>query len=71
MEAIKDIPGIIVHGRYDMVCPLNNATALHKQWPASELHIVRDAGHSASEPGNVDALIRATQEISKKLQTVS
>ena len=71
MEEIKDIPGIIVHGRYDMVCPLNNATALHKQWPASELHIIRDAGHSASEPGNVDALIRATQEISSKLQTVS
>tara|TARA_B110000438_G_scaffold57090_1_gene57156 strand:- start:3684 stop:4643 length:960 start_codon:yes stop_codon:yes gene_type:complete len=71
MEEIKDIPGIIVHGRYDMVCPLNNATALHKQWPASELHIIRDAGHSASEPGNVDALIRATQEIGSKLQPVN
>lgn len=71
MESIKDIPGLIVHGRYDMVCPLNNALALHQQWPASELHIVRDAGHSASEPGNVDALIRATQEIAKKLGTVS
>lgn len=71
MEEIKGIPGIIVHGRYDMVCPLNNATALHKQWPASELHIIRDAGHSASEPGNVDALIRATQEIGSKLQPVN
>ena len=69
MSAIADIPGLIIHGRYDMICPLNNALDLHHQWPNSELHIVRDAGHSASEPGNVDALIRATQEIAKKLES--
>lgn len=68
MDAIKDIPGTIVHGRYDMVCPLDNAYHLHHHWPASELHIVRDAGHSASEPGNVDALIRATHDIAKNLE---
>jgi proline iminopeptidase len=68
MDAIKDIPGTIVHGRYDMVCPLDNAYLLHHHWPASELHIVRDAGHSASEPGNVDALIRATHDIAKNLE---
>ena len=44
------------------------AQALHQLWPASELHIVRDAGHSASEPGTVDALIRATADIAKELQ---
>lgn len=70
MEVLKDIPGRIVHGRYDMVCPLDNALALHQRWPSSELHIVRDAGHSATEPGTVDALIRATGDIAKNLQSV-
>lgn len=68
MSKIQHIPAKIVHGRYDMVCPLDNALALHNQWPESELSIVRDAGHSASEPGIVDALIRATGEMSKILQ---
>jgi len=67
---IQDIPGRIVHGRYDVLCPLNNALALHQRWRNSELHIVRDAGHSASEAGTVDALIRATQDIAKELKTV-
>ncbi|MDA0687401.1 MAG: prolyl aminopeptidase [Proteobacteria bacterium] len=70
MDAVKDIPGTIIHGRYDIVCPLDNAYLLHHHWPASELHIVRDAGHSASEPGNVDALIRATHDIVKNLEDV-
>lgn len=68
MQAITDIPGRIVHGRYDMVCPLDNALSLHRSWSASELYIIRDAGHSASEPGNVDALIRAVNEIAKELE---
>jgi proline iminopeptidase len=71
MHLIGDIPGRIIHGRYDMVCPLDNALALHQQWPQAELHIVRDSGHSASEPGTVDALIRATRDIAKKLESVS
>ncbi|MGB4248909.1 MAG: prolyl aminopeptidase [Pseudohongiellaceae bacterium] len=62
---LHGIPGIIVHGRYDVVCPLDNATALHKLWPDSELLIVRDAGHSALEPGIIDALVRATAEMAK------
>ncbi len=68
MAAIAEIPGQIVHGRYDMVCPLSQALELHRLWPASELHIVRDAGHSASEPGTVDALIRATANMAKLLE---
>ena len=68
IESIKDIPGIIVHGRYDMVCPLDNAHTLHKSWPSSELHIVRDAGHASSEPSIVDALVRATDEMAKLLK---
>lgn len=64
---IADIPGIIVHGRYDMVCPLDNAFALHKVWPCAELDIIRDAGHSAAEPGIVDALVRATNHFARKI----
>ncbi len=60
---LAGIPGFIIHGRYDVVCPLDNATALHNCWPESELYIIRDAGHSAVEPGIADALIRATQEM--------
>jgi proline iminopeptidase len=71
MQSIKDIPGRIVHGRYDMVCPLDNALRLHQQWPNSELVIVRDAGHSASEPGTVDALIRVVADIAKQLKSAS
>jgi proline iminopeptidase len=72
MPLNRDIPGRIVHGRYDMVCPLENALALHRhrhrQWPEAELYIVRESGHSASEPGTVDVLILASQYIAKKLE---
>lgn len=60
---LKDIPGVIVHGRYDMVCPLDNALALSKAWPEAELQIIRDAGHSASEPPIVDALMRGVENV--------
>ena len=63
---LADIPGVIVHGRYDMVCPLDNALALHRAWPEAELHIIRDAGHSASEPAIVDALLRGVDEVVAK-----
>lgn len=67
MDSIKEIPGRIIHGRYDVICPLDNAIALADAWTAAELHIVRDAGHSASESGNVDALIRASHDIAREL----
>ena len=57
---LVDIPGVIVHGRYDIVCPLEQAWALHRAWPQAELMVIPDAGHSATEPGIVDALITAT-----------
>lgn len=60
---LEGIPGIIVHGRYDMICPFENARALHLSWPGSRLHIIRDAGHSATEVGIIDALIQATDEM--------
>lgn len=71
IDNLKGIPSRIIHGRYDMVCALENAQTLHKLWEGSELTIVRDAGHSASEPGNIDALIRAVQDIAKQLQATS
>ena len=62
---IRHIPNYIIHGRYDMVCPLETAWELHQQTPASELLIVRDAGHSVREPGIIDALIVTTKKMSK------
>lgn len=64
---LADIPGVIVHGRYDAVCPLKNAWDLHQAWPRAELRVIPDAGHSALEPGIVDALVRATVDLSKRL----
>lgn len=63
---IAHIPGIIVHGRYDMPCPLRYAWELHKAWPASVLNIVEGAGHSLAEPGILDRLIRATDRFAGK-----
>ncbi len=57
---LRDIPGVIVQGRYDVVCPAESAWALHRAWPGSELRMVPDAGHSASEPGIVHELVAAT-----------
>jgi proline iminopeptidase len=64
---LADIPGVIVHGRYDVICPLDNAYLLHKAWPGSELNIIREAGHASREVGIVDALIRATNDMAKEL----
>ena len=63
---LAHIPAVIVHGRYDMVCPLDNALALGRAWPEADLQIIRDAGHSASEPAIVDALIRAVEDVVSK-----
>jgi proline iminopeptidase len=57
---IKDIPGAIVHGRYDVVCPLQNAFDLHKAWPKARLEVTPVSGHSGFEAENVDALVRTT-----------
>lgn len=65
---LAGIPGTIVHGRYDMICTLDNAVELHRAWPESELQIIRDAGHSSSEPSIVDALVRATRDMARQLR---
>lgn len=65
---LKHIPGIIIHGRYDMVCPIESAWALHKAWPEARLEIVPDAGHAASEPTIASALVKATNEMANLLK---
>lgn len=59
-DRLRDIPGTIVHGRYDVVCPVQNAWDLAKVWPRAQLTICPNSGHSAFEPEIIDALIRAT-----------
>jgi proline iminopeptidase len=59
---IAKIPGWIVQGRFDVVTPLESAWALHKAWPAARFDIIWDAGHASTEPGIIDALVRATDQ---------
>ena len=61
-KVLKNIPITIIQGRYDMVCPPKTAYDLKKQLPHSELVIVPDAGHSASESGILSSLISATEK---------
>lgn len=64
---LAGIPGVIVHGRYDVVCPVEQAWALHRAWPGAELHVVPDAGHSALEAGIVNRLVMATEQTATRL----
>jgi len=68
MHKLADIPGIIVQGRYDIICPMESAWALHQAWPGSILQIIPDAGHSATETGIVNALVKATDDIHHDLK---
>jgi proline iminopeptidase len=58
---LKAIPGVIVHGRYDVVTPVRIAFDLARAWPQADLRIVPDAGHAMTEPGIVHELIAATR----------
>ena len=60
VDLVRHIPAVIIHGRYDVVCPVSNAWDLSRRWPEAQLKIIQDAGHSAFEPGITDALITAT-----------
>jgi proline iminopeptidase len=57
---IRHIPGVIVQGRYDIVCPMETAWALHRAWPEAEMYVAQTSGHSAFEPEIVHHLIAAT-----------
>ncbi len=60
VDRIRHLPGIIVQGRYDVVCPPVTAWELHRAWPEAAFHLIPDAGHSMSEPGIRTALLDAT-----------
>ena len=60
VDRIRHIPAVIVHGRYDVICPLANAWDLHRAWPEATFRIVPDAGHASTETGIAAALVSAT-----------
>jgi proline iminopeptidase len=62
---LRHIPGVIVQGRYDVVCPATSAWDLHRVWPKAKLVIVPDAGHSMTEPGIRSALIEETDRFAR------
>ncbi|HZP21245.1 MAG TPA: prolyl aminopeptidase [Bauldia sp.] len=63
---LRDIPGVIVHGRYDLCTPIFIAHDLHRKWPEADFRIVPDAGHAMSEPGIVHELIGATERFKSR-----
>ncbi|MEM6304957.1 MAG: prolyl aminopeptidase [Pseudomonadota bacterium] len=66
MDRIAHIPGVIVQGRYDMICPPASAYAIAQKWPKAELKMVRNAGHALSEPGISAELVRAMDRIAEQ-----
>jgi proline iminopeptidase len=62
---LRHLPGVIVQGRYDMVCPIRSADELARAWPEAEYVIVPDAGHSAMEPGIREQLVLATERMKR------
>jgi proline iminopeptidase len=64
---LADIPGVIIHGRYDLICPLRSALELHQVWPRADLQVIPDAGHAAFEPGIARALVAATDRFADLL----
>ena len=65
LDRIRHIPATIVHGRYDIICPMKNAWDLSHAWPEAELHVVL-AGHSAADPAIVDQLVQATDKLADR-----
>ena len=68
MDRLQDIPGYIIHGRYDMICTIKQAFDLHKAWPKSELFVIQNSGHSAGETGIRSALIKAGNDMLRTLK---
>lgn len=66
MDRIAHIPGYIVQGRYDMICPPRSAWDIAQQWPAVDLKLIRNAGHALSEPGISAELVRVMDGIAEE-----
>ena len=66
---IQHIPGYIIHGRYDVICPLEQAWALHRAWPAADLRVMPQSGHSVFEAETTAAVIGALAELAVRIKT--
>ncbi|MFQ6550911.1 prolyl aminopeptidase [Aestuariibius insulae] len=66
MSRIEHIPGVIVQGRYDMICPPESAYKLAQAWPAARLRMVTRAGHALSEPGISAELVSAMDKFARR-----
>ena len=62
ISIIRHVPGAIVQGRYDIVCPMISAWELHQAWPEAEFYVIKDAGHSITEPGIAEKLVQLTEQ---------
>ncbi len=65
LHKITGLPAVVIHGRYDTVCKMENATSLVENWPKAQLQIVPEAGHSAMEPGIAHGLCIATSKMAE------
>ena len=68
IDCFRHIPAILIQGRYDMVCPPRTAYELHQAWPEAEFHMIANAGHAASEPAILNALVGATEFFKQPVQ---
>jgi proline iminopeptidase len=66
VSRLRSVPGVIVQGRYDVVCPIESAWALHRAWPEADFVITPDSGHSAFEYPNSRALVAATDRFAAR-----
>ena len=65
LDKVRRIPAVIVQGRYDVVTPMKTAWEMSRRWPEADFKVIPDAGHAASEPGVIDALVRATNRFAR------
>jgi proline iminopeptidase len=65
---LRNIPAVIVQGRYDAVCPIVTADEVHQAWPEAEYLVIPDAGHSAWEPGICAQLVKAAEMFKQRLR---
>ena len=63
VDRIRGIPTHIVHGRYDIICPMAGMFELTEAWPEASFTVVPDAGHSSHEPGIAESLVAATDRV--------
>jgi proline iminopeptidase len=68
IESINHLPATIIHGRYDMVCPMQQSWEVYQRWPNAQFEVLPLAGHAASEPAIIDALVRTTDQLASKLK---